>query len=710
MKVIRLLGLVLLLFAAIPAGATHILGGEITYKCNDQNGMYEFTVVVIRDCSGSTAGFGSNTINLQGPHGVTPLPLIASVDLSPRCSNGTLLRCNSPATGQGATGSYAKFIFRGELSLASVPAPPVGTGHTFWVTVPCCRTPGIVNSMSVNGTQSFTVKMFRYVDPITGNALTPTQMCDNSPAFNHEPAHLYVQNPDDTIFHQQGGFELDVNDSMVYQAAFAISEQRVPYQYVFPYSLTNPIAGLLGAPLVPATNSPVHPVTGEVVFRPTTQGLFVLPIEVKSYRGGQLISEVRRDYTIRIIQNPPSFPPLNVPAAFQQRPPLIQAAASATALLPGFEWEYYAGDSIRLFFNANDYYPTLTGNPTDPSTWIGVQNNFRFAFSGSVVATDQVSGTGCHTPPCAIVRSIADSIPSVPPTNPPVLVSFGNGSSFAFGYNASVETYARFFWNPSCIQVPGFQVATGASAARTYKILLTALDSSCPFEGRSEREMTIKLRNLPLTPAPLLKSLQFDTSALRYTLHFEPRIDTVNIDPIDAVNYARQPVAAQKARSVGRRLAAFQYYRVYRSTTAQGPWVAVGDITNPFDSVFIDNTTFAGNHQVYYQLRSVSGCFGTELNSNTLQAGITTSVLSQSQSKVTLMPNSGRDKYRLQADAGESLPKQWQLRDVQGRLLHTYDLTDETTVFEFDLSQYPNGMYLLQAVGLGKTFRLVHQP
>jgi hypothetical protein len=292
-------------------------------------------------------------------------------------------------------------------------------------------------------------------------------------------------------------------------------------------------------------------------------------------------------------------------------------------------------------------------------------------------------------------------------------VSFGNANSISYGFTGVSESWFRLFWNTSCIQTPAAHLARDAHEGNVYKILLTALDSSCPFEYREEREIKIKLRNLPLTPAPILKGLRFDTTALKYTLFFEPRIDTSTIDPLDAINFNRQSPAAQKTRSVNRRLASFQSYRIYRADGMQSPWVLVGATANPFDSVFVDTTLFTGSHQVFYQVVAVSGCGSGELGSNTLQATFnSTSVqdLAKHFNHVRLMPNPGRDVYRLQADEGHFLPSRWELRDMQGRLLATYNLQEGSASHELDLSSRATGIYLLHATEVGKAIRLVHQP
>jgi hypothetical protein len=190
-------------------------------------------------------------------------------------------------------------------------------------------------------------------------------------------------------------------------------------------------------------------------------------------------------------------------------------------------------------------------------------------------------------------------------------------------------------------------------------------------------------------------------------------MDTTTVDSLDRNNFTHLSPAALKARSVNRRLASFQSYRIYRADGMQTPWVLVGTTTNPFDSVFVDTTLFTGSHQVFYQVVAVSGCESSELRSNTLQAIFnSTSVqdLAKRFNHVRLMPNPGRDVYRLQADEGHFLPGRWELRDMQGRLLQVYSLPEGTSSQELDLSNRTSGIYLLHATEVGKAIRLVHQP
>jgi hypothetical protein len=276
------------------------------------------------------------------------------------------------------------------------------------------------------------------------------------------------------------------------------------------------------------------------------------------------------------------------------------------------------------------------------------------------------------------------------------------------GYQGVIETGAQFHWSTSCTLIP----SGGTSIAYPYHFRIIAMDSACNLEGRNDATVTVRLRNLPLTPAPNLTQLQFDSLTLQYTLRFTSAIDTTSIDTLDHQNFPQLSLAALRARSVGRRLAAFQEYRIYRSNNLLGPWQLVGTRNQPFDSVFVDTTLFGTGHSVYYQVRSVSGCWDQEVESNTLSASFTFTSVPQLSSRagIQLVPNPGRDWYRLQGLEGAFLPKTWQLRDMQGRVVKQIMVPESSASFAFDMSDLPAGVYLLQAAEVGTHFRLVHQP
>ena len=121
------------------AKASHILGGEITYRCLG-NGLFEFTIKVYRDCNG--VPWTQTALALQGPHGTTNLPIIPGSpdDISPRCPGSTYLSCNPPSSAMSLNqGSVARYLFRGIVDLSALGAYFTQTDHPFHreLTTPC---------------------------------------------------------------------------------------------------------------------------------------------------------------------------------------------------------------------------------------------------------------------------------------------------------------------------------------------------------------------------------------------------------------------------------------------------------------------------------------------------------------------------------------------------------------------------------------------
>src|SRR5690606_8042292 len=104
---------------------------------------------------------------------------------------------NATTTGGKSTGSIGKIIFEsGTVNLSSLAPAPVGTGYTWIATsIPCCRNQNNNTSNCNNGGQNLVLRitMHQYVDA-TGTALTPAQICDNSPSFLEDTAAVTIAN------------------------------------------------------------------------------------------------------------------------------------------------------------------------------------------------------------------------------------------------------------------------------------------------------------------------------------------------------------------------------------------------------------------------------------------------------------------------------------------------------------------------------------
>lgn len=607
MKIIKTLVLASCLFLVCSQTtfATHMNGGEISYRCLNTNGLFEFTVVVYRDCGGSTAGFGNTTISLQGPHGQTTLPLISSADMTSRCATSLAFGCNPPSTGQGAHGSISKFIFRGNVNLAAVGAAPVGIGHTFWVTLPCCRSSGISNSLSVNGSQALQVKMYRYIDPSTGQTLTPAQLCDNSPNFISDPAALFIQNPNDSIYFQNFSYDLDIQDSIVFSISNPLNDQRVPFAYSFPYSINNPLPGILGPPTISTANTPINPVSGEMVFRPIITGTFVIVIQVTAYRCGQKISEVFRDFIFKIIPNPVGSPPPYVPNSndllhpFSQKAPILSSLAfNQNSTFFREVLTYIEADTLVIPIHVTDSFPKLTGNPTDSTTWQTSNNQIAVAVKGRQLSTLNLDSIGCDLPPCATIRTLQDPNPPQTQLTQPINVLRGNGLPLGNGYSFINSGGIKIVWTPNATQLLLSQ-ACNVGRPNYFDFEITALDRNCPLEGQSKSILRIKLLGLP-TPRPIFQLLNIVGGQKH--LFFNAGIDTVNLDLVD-LQFLTGTLSAQDSivllsKAVDRRRRAFSSLSVYKSARREGPYSVAFTTNDPLLSHWVDTSLITG--QFYF--------------------------------------------------------------------------------------------------------------
>ena len=630
------------------SSASHILGGEITYKCLG-GGLFEFTIKVYRDCAG--VPWSQTALALQGPHGTTNLPILPGSpdDISPRCPGNNYLSCNPPANASNQNqGSVARYIFRGIVDLSAL-GPPPASGYTFNTTqsgsgIPCCR-PSIDNSSASNGNQTLRVTMFPFRDPNTNTVLSPAQLCDNSSEFATDPTSFAVLNPIDTIFLQSLAFDSDL-DSTRFSMDFPLGTSiSAPYSFSgtapngLPYSITNPLPGLLGAPVISPANSPINLISGEIAYQPIVLGTFVMVIKVSSYRCNQLISEVFRDFNLKIIPNAPTSPPVFDPAGplqgiFSQRPPIIKPPSITTSGLPSFEGIYYAGDTIQSFVNVEDPFPSLSGNPNDPTTWVPNQSSIGVFVKGSQLAIDHPNYLACPRPPCARLQGISDNtLPPVPPTIPASIISYGNGTQAGYGFSGIVQSGAKLVWATNCDNLP--QIIPGCGTLfSSNKFQINAFDNNCPVEGRESRVYIYKLINTPVLPPVRLRGVSVAPSNDSVTVYWDKPfgppgslIDTVTIDSLDILNNPLQTPAFCKMKSINRRKYTFKNFRLYRQALdiqtgiSLGPWIQV-DSSSVLDSNKVIDASASldlTNFDYMYKVGVVSRCDSVEVFSDSLK-------------------------------------------------------------------------------------------
>lgn len=345
---LKLTFLIPCLFFMLPftASATHIVGGEIGYKCLGGN-QYEITLRVFRDC------FNADPTAFFDDPGI--IGVYASNGL--RLSNISLRPIGNDTLREGLDSCYTSFInsvcvhttvYRSVITLN----PRVGGYH--FVYQRCCRNTTISNI--VNPTEAGAT----YDILLTEAAM---QKCNSSPVVNSWPPVYVCANQELNV--NSAATDVD-NDSIAYklcaplvggtfQRPQPIPPTAPPFQPVIWLSPTYSLANILGG------NNPltIDVKTGIMKGVPPVLGQFVVAVCVEEYDRStkNLLSVVRRDFQYNVVN-------CMVPQATFEAPEevcvgsdftLKQSTPGAKSVEwylgePGAEKLIAKGDSVNLTF------------------------------------------------------------------------------------------------------------------------------------------------------------------------------------------------------------------------------------------------------------------------------------------------------------------------------------------------------------------------
>ena len=201
-RILLILGFILIY--VLPTKASHNLGGELTYRCIG-GGLFVFEVVYYRDCTGGPTAPSSLTLANNGvlgaPASIFLTPVGAGTDITPAGvplpGGPACISCggNPNGDGTGQKGAVGRFVYRSApVNFSTVPAPPLNNPYIFYTTdIICCRNNNN-NTAGCTGEMTLRVVMSRFINPITGLAMTPAQLCDSAPSFSEPPASANVRN------------------------------------------------------------------------------------------------------------------------------------------------------------------------------------------------------------------------------------------------------------------------------------------------------------------------------------------------------------------------------------------------------------------------------------------------------------------------------------------------------------------------------------
>ena len=270
------------------AKASHIIGGEIRYKCLGNN-QYKVILDVYRDCFYGQAPFdhpahisvftGAGTFvnNLN-------LPILYS-DTIPNNIAGD--PCLFPP--EDVCVEHARY--EGVISLIQQ------TGGYYFVYQRCCRNKTISNIIQPDSTgATYFVYLSEYA----------MSQCNSSPEFGDTPpVFVCVNKP---INHPNSATDVD-GDSLVYSfytpfKGASITNPQPPFASAPPYDtvtwLDPPynLNNILGA----NPSLSIDPATGLITGTPQISGQYVVGVMVEEYRNGLLLSRVRRDFQYNVGQ------------------------------------------------------------------------------------------------------------------------------------------------------------------------------------------------------------------------------------------------------------------------------------------------------------------------------------------------------------------------------------------------------------------------
>jgi gliding motility-associated-like protein len=288
------IGILLSIFFVSNTSATHVVGGNMYYKCLG-NDMYEITFEMRRDCKN-----GADNAPHRAPHIYLSIWTRDGQFCPRRGDNGyirlTLQRIDTLNTSAedfcidpGDEVCVSQATYKGVACL------PANKGGHILTYQRCCRNEiltNIENPLETGGTW--------FVD-ITGQAMME---CNSNPVFNDWPP-IYVCQNDDFVF-DHSATDPD-GDSLAYSLCTPLKGASIiapnptkssapPYDsidWAAPFERLDMMGG------TPALR--IDPATGLITAAPDAQGTYLIGVVVREYRNDSLIGYVKRDFQVNVV-------------------------------------------------------------------------------------------------------------------------------------------------------------------------------------------------------------------------------------------------------------------------------------------------------------------------------------------------------------------------------------------------------------------------
>lgn len=293
----RQLIICLVFLRVFSADATHIVGGEVTYKYLGSN-QYRIRLDLYVDCQfGNPQAISSDATAYIGVfNGQTRNMLGGYPKLINRVGPKRVVKTNYNCIVQAPNACVDQYWYEATFTL-----PPI-TGGYFVSFQRCCRNGSIDNLVDPGGTGA------NYWTLIPDVRTLSNKKENNSAVFKELPPNFLCTNTPLKFDHS--AVDAD-GDSLVYELFRPFTGgtsnlprpdqgsngdlQQPPFSQILWTNSYTDINQIDGNPPLQ-----IDPVTGFMTLTPTRTGQFVIGIIVKEYRNGQLISSTRRDYQFNV--------------------------------------------------------------------------------------------------------------------------------------------------------------------------------------------------------------------------------------------------------------------------------------------------------------------------------------------------------------------------------------------------------------------------
>lgn len=334
--------------------ATHMIGGDVVYRCLGNN-AFEITITLFQDCRNGEP----SAIQADNPAYYSIFNAANNILVAADSVYAVSTEYVDPNFSNACINNYPQTCMQKQVYRFVEILPPTTQGYTI-VYERCCRNAAINN---IQNPGNVGVTYFASIPPFSSG-----QCPNNSAVFKGMPPQIICSN--NPFVYDFSATDLDA-DSLVYRLCAARPggtlnnpkpygnemEHPIPasVNYLGAYSATMPVAG------TPPIQ--INPITGLMTGTPISNGRFVVTVCVDEYRNGVRINTISRDVQFvitncskTVVANIPELPDEPNTFTVQCKGYNVQFVNRSTGGFSYF-WDFGVNNATSTAFEPNFTYP-----------------------------------------------------------------------------------------------------------------------------------------------------------------------------------------------------------------------------------------------------------------------------------------------------------------------------------------------------------------